>query len=101
MEEYKLRILPPAQIDILDIVEHLNTLSSEAAAHNYDQLIGQIFGLASAPERYPLARDTQLRLRGYRALVHNGYIVLFVIKPETVEIRRVLYTKRQYEWLFS
>ena len=100
MEEYSLRIQAQAQVDILDIVEHLSSMSADQAAQNYDQLIEQISALSANPERFPLARDTQLRLRGYRALPWNGYLVLFVIKVGIVEIRRVLYSKRQYERLF-
>jgi hypothetical protein len=49
------------------------------------------------PERCPLAKDIQLRLRGYRTLLINNYIVFFVISGKTVEIRRILYARLQYE----
>ena len=64
MEEYNIKILMSAQIDILDIVDHLNMLSPEAALKGYDLFIEQIGTLAESPERYPVLRDTQLRLRG-------------------------------------
>ena len=101
MEEYKLRIMPSAQVDILDIVEHMNALPPEAASDNYDSFIEQLGSLAVIPERCALAKDTQLRLRGYRTLPVDDYTVFFVIRSSTVEIRRVLYSKRQYERLFQ
>jgi len=99
MEEYNVRILSSARIDILDIVEHLNTLSPDAAMQYYDLFIERVDTLRTSPERRPPVKDTQLRLRGYRTLPVNDYIILFVIKGDAVEIRRVLYSKRQYEWL--
>ena len=99
MEEYNIRILSSAQIDLLDIVEYLNTLAPEAAEQYYDLLIERIETLKTSPERGSPAKDTQLRLRGYRTLPVNDYFVLFVIRGDVVEIRRVLYAKRQFEWL--
>ena len=101
MEEYKLKIMPSAQIDILDIVEHMNVLPPETAGTNYESFIEQIGALSIIPERCPLAKDTQLRLRGYRTLAVNDYTVFFVIRSTAVEIRRVLYSKKQYERLFQ
>ena len=99
MEEYNVRILSSARIDILDVVEHLNTLTPNEAVQYYDLLTERAEALRVSPERSPPVKDTQLRLRGYRTLPVNDYTALFVIKGDTVEIRRFLYSKRQYEWL--
>jgi len=32
-------------------------------------------------------------------LIAESYIVFFVIKSDTVQIRRIIYGKRNYEWL--
>ena len=100
MEEYKVKILPTAQVDLLDIVEHFNILPPESATTRFDAFIGQLSELSVLPERCPLAKDTQLRLRGYRTLPLEDYTAFFVIRNGFVEIRRVLYSKRQYERLF-
>jgi len=50
-------------------------------------------------ERCPLLKDTQLRLKGYRGLVVDNYIVFYVVKNNIVQIRRIIYRKRYYEWL--
>jgi len=99
MEHYKVKILPKAQEDMAGIVEYLNTLSAEVALSYYDLLIEKISSLSELPERCPLARDAQLRLRGYRVLVVKKYLVFFVIIGDTVQIRRVIYGRRQYDWL--
>ena len=95
MEQYNVKIFPTAQSDLKDIVD----LSSEAALRYYDLIVEKIGTLQVMPERCALARDTQLRLRGYRLLFVKNYIVFFVVNGRTVEVRRILYAKRQYESL--
>ena len=99
MERYKIKIFPTAQSDLKTIVDYLNTLSPNAAVQYYDLIIEKVGTLQTLPERCALARDTQLRLRGYRLLHIKNYVVFFVINGNTVEIRRILYAKRQYEQL--
>lgn len=99
MEKYKLKIYPLAQDDLLEVVDYLNTLSSDAAIKYYDLLVEQIAGLAELPERCPLVKDAHLRLRGYRTLLVKNYIVFYVVNENLVEIRRILYNRRQYEGL--
>ena len=97
MEQYNVLIFPSAQSDLRDIVDYLNTLSSDAAIQYYDLIIEKIKTLTTMPERCPLAKDTRLRLRGYRTLIVNNYIVFYVINKKTVEILRILYARRQYK----
>ncbi|MCL2391577.1 MAG: type II toxin-antitoxin system RelE/ParE family toxin [Oscillospiraceae bacterium] len=100
MERYNVIISPAAQNDFIDVIEHLDTLSPDAALQYFDLFIEKASMLAKAPENCPLSRDTQLRLRGYRLLPIENYIVFYVINGNTVELRRVLYARRQYERLF-
>ena len=99
MEQYKVKIFPTAQRDLQDIVEYLNILSHDSANQYYDMIIEKMGRLSTMPERCPLAKDTQLRLRGYRTLMIKNYIVFYIINDKTVEIRRILYARRQYEGL--
>jgi len=99
MEEYNVRISPAAQNDFLDIADHLASLSPEEAARYYESFMEKMGMLAKAPESCPLARDAQLRLRGYRMLPIENHIVFYVINGKTVELRRFLYSRRQYERL--
>lgn len=99
MGQYKVKIMPTAQEDMTEIVDYLNTLSPEAAFRYYDLLTEKISSLSDMPERCALARDTQLRLRGYRVLIVEQYLVFFVIIGDTVQVRRIIYGKRQYEAL--
>jgi len=99
MEEYNVKISPAAQNDFLDITEHLGTLSPEESTHYYELFMEKMGMLRVTPESCPLARDAQLRLRGYRMLPTENYIVFYVISGKTVELRRILYARRQYERL--
>ena len=99
MGKYKVLIYPSAQNDLREIAEYLSTLSPQAALSYYDLLTEKIGSLSNLPERCPLATDVQLRLRGYRTLLIRNYIVFYVVSGETVQIRRILYAKRQYESL--
>ena len=99
MEGYSIVIMPPAQLDALDIVDHLNTLTPEAAVSYYDLFVEKITMLSTTPEMCAPVRDTQLRLREYRALIIDDYIIFYVFKGKTVELRRILYAKRHYDQL--
>ena len=99
MDNYKVKIYPAAQMDLNDIVSYLNTLSPQAAIRYYDLLIDKIGSLVEMPERCPFVRNIALKAKGYRYLIVENYLVFFVVKGDTVQIRRILYNKRQYKWL--
>jgi plasmid stabilization system protein ParE len=96
MKTYNIDITPEAIEDLDEIVEHLGTLSEQAALRHYDLIVEKIGTLSNSPERCALSRDVQLRLRGYRLLLVKNYIVFFVIIGDIVEIRRILHSKRNY-----
>ncbi len=99
MGKYKVEIYPAAQRDLNDIVDYLNSLSPDTAIKYYDRIVESIGSLAEMPERRPLLKDPQLRLRGYRTLIVDNYMVFYVVKGDTVQIRRIIYSRRQYEWM--
>ena len=99
MAEHSVKISPAAQTDLIDIVFHLGALSPEEATQYYELFVEKMEILKTSPDVCPLSRDTQLRLRGYRMLLIDSYIVFYVIKDKTVELRRILYARRQYDRL--
>lgn len=96
MEHYNVRIFPTAKQDLLDLIEYLNTLSSETAQKYYDLLIAEIASLSELPERCPHPKDLALKAKGYRYLLVKNYYVFYVVKEDTVQIRRILYARRDY-----
>ena len=99
MGKYKIRIYPHAKRDLNDIVSYLNTMSPQAAIKYYDLIVEKISSLSEMPERCPLVRDIALMAKGSRYLIVECYIVFFVIKSDTIQIRRIIYGTRNYKWL--
>ena len=99
MQKYNIKIFSAAKKDLTDIIDYINTLSPQSAIHQYDNIIEKIGSLESMPERCPLLKDNLLRIRGYRMLIADNYIVFFIIAGNTVQIRRILYGGRKYDWL--
>ena len=99
MENYKVKIYPTAQQYLLEIIEYLNTLSPEAALRYYDLLTEQIASLSRMPERCPKPKDLALAAKGYRYLIVENYLVFYIVSDDTVQIRRILYGRRDYRLL--
>ena len=101
-EGYEVKIFPVAQADLRDILENLSAsaLSSENVAQFHELLMETAEFLKSTPEICPLAKDIQLRLRGYRTLLLKDHIVCYSMSGKTVEIRRILFARPQYEGIF-
>ena len=51
------------------------------------------------PERCPKPKDLALAVKGYRYLIVKNYLVFYVIIGDTVQIRRILYARRDYRAL--
>lgn len=99
MERYKVKIYPTAQQDLRDIADYLNTLSPSAALRYYDKLTQEIASLSTMPERCPRPRDLALAAKGYRYLIVENYLIFYVVSGGTVQIRRILYGRRDYRAL--
>ncbi len=99
MEKYKLLIFPSAKRDLLDIVDYINELSPAAALKVYDEIVEKIGSLSQMPMQCPQVKNPLLKAKGYRVLVVRNYLVFFIVSGKSVEIRRILYGRRQYEFL--
>lgn len=99
MERYKVKIYPTAQQDLREIADYLNTLSPSAALRYYDKLTQEIASLSTMPERCPRPRDLALAAKGYRYLIVENYLIFYVVSGGTVQIRRILYGRRDYRAL--
>ena len=77
----------------------LNTLSPDAALRYYDLLTEEIASLSRMPKRCPRPKDLALAAKGYRYLIVKDYLVFYVVSGQTVQIRRILYGRRDYQAL--
>ena len=82
-----------------DVIDYLNTLSQDTALKYYDRLTSEIASLSMMPERCPRPRDLALAAKGYRYLVVGNYLVFYVVAGNVVQIRRILYARRDYKQL--
>ena len=99
MYEFKVVVSSPAQNDFLEIAERIKMQPPEEAALQFENILEKTKVLTTQPDSCPYARDSQLRLRGYRMLTVDDYIYFFVISDKNVIIRRILYARRQYDRL--
>ena len=99
METYKIKIFPTARQDLKEVIGYLNTLSPDAALEYYDLLVEEITSLSKLPERCPKPRDLALAAKGYRYLIVKNYLLFYVVVGDTVQIRRILYARRDYRSL--
>lgn len=99
MEKYELKIFPLAEQDLKDITNYLNELSPQAALKIYDEIVDSIASLEQMPMRCPLAKNIVLRAKEYRMLMAHNYVVFYVVSGKTVQIRRILFGRRQYEFM--
>lgn len=99
MEKYEVQIFPSAEQDLQDITDYLNELTPQAALKIYDEIVDSIGSLQQMPMRCPLIKNIALRLKEYRMLVVHNYVVFYVISGDRVQIRRILYGRRKYEFL--
>ena len=99
MEAYKVEIFPTAKQDLEEVIGYLNTLSPDVALKYYDLLVEEIASLSRMPERCPKPKDLALAAKGYRYLIVKNYLVFYVVVGDTVQIRRILYARRDYSAL--
>ncbi|HBW37888.1 type II toxin-antitoxin system RelE/ParE family toxin [Desulfosporosinus sp. BICA1-9] len=99
MEKYELKIFPSAEQDLKDVINYLNEFSPQAALKIYDEIVAGIASLEQMPMRCSLAKNTVLRAKQYRLLLVQNYVVFFIVNGNVVQIRRILYGRRQYEFL--
>lgn len=95
----EIRYLPAARRDLLDLLDYIRRDNPGAAARFVDLVEERISLLARFPEMGREVRDERLRGSGYRMLVVEDYLVFYVLRENTVEIRRVIHGSRRYDFL--
>ena len=96
---HQIRYLNTAETDLMDIFEYIRKDNPSAALkllERFDQSISQLSG---NPHLGVIPKDDRLKRRGYRILVIDKYLVFYVLKINTVQIRRVIHGARQYSFL--
>jgi len=99
--EYKLKITPAAADDLDAIDTYLIDIlcASDAARNLMAEFDKSFHSLCDVPYRCELSRNAVLREKGYRRLVVNSYVGLYLVDEgkKLVIIARVFYGAKDYE----
>ncbi|EEG76392.1 type II toxin-antitoxin system RelE/ParE family toxin [Dethiobacter alkaliphilus] len=99
--KYKLKFTSSAESDLNEIYIYIsnNLLAPETAQRLMGRIEEDIYKLCDFPFRCELSRNELLREKGYRKLVIDNYIVLYLVDEEskTVIIARAFYGSMDYE----
>ena len=95
----EIRYLATAEKDLDDIFNYIMKDNPSAAVSLLDKFERSISRLALNPHLGAVPRDDRLKRLGYRILIVSKYLVFYVVKTETVQIRRILHGARQYGFL--
>lgn len=97
--KYKVEYLPIAVKDLTEIIEYIQLDSPQNALSFLDRIDSTIIKLEDFPSLGPAPKDIRLQRLGYRMLIIDNYLVFYVIKDEVIEIRRIVYGGRKYNFL--
>ncbi|MBE9546039.1 MAG: type II toxin-antitoxin system RelE/ParE family toxin [Proteobacteria bacterium] len=96
---YEILYLSTAEKDILDIFEYIKKDNPSAAVSQLEKFDKSISQLAINPLLGVVPRDERLKKLGYRMLIVDKYLVFYVVKTETIQIRRIIHGARLYSFL--
>ena len=103
MAKYKLAYLPPAETDVLGIVEfHAGQVCPASAREIYHSIREQIVRLQDFPLLGPIHPDPELAALGCRKLIlTKTYVAVYRVIDDTVTIYRVVNGKTDYPRLLK
>ena len=96
---FKIRYLSTAEEDLDDIFDYILRDKPSAALSLLERFDRSISQLALNPEIGVIPKDERLKKLGYRMLIIDKYLVFYVVKTKTIQIRRVIHGARKYSFL--
>ncbi len=96
---FEIRYLPTAENDLDDIFDYIMMDNPSAAVSMLEKFNRSISQLAFNPELGVAPKDDRLKKLGYRMLIIGKYLVFYVVKANTVQIRKIIHGARQYSFL--
>lgn len=97
--QHRIEYLPIAQKDLEEILEYIQIDNPSAALDLLDQVDKAVSQLADFPYMGVVPKDLNLQYLSYRMLIVESYLIFYVVKDGTIEIRRILHGKRKYSFL--
>ena len=102
MVKYKLRYLPLAQKDLLNIIDYIsNDLKASGAAMDFIDILDEtILRLKEFPFSCSLYRPQKPLETEYRYLPVKNFIIFYIVLENIVEIHRIVYAKMDLNEIF-
>lgn len=87
--------------DLDNIIDYIiYKLNNPISANNLlDEIEKEIFSRANNPDSYEKYKSAKKRKNIYYRIYVKNYTIFYVVKNNTMEIRRILYSKRNFERL--
>lgn len=90
----KVKVTDRAQVDLDEIAAWIAADHPKRAVSFAEELWSRCQSLASRPERFPVVRST--RGRRIRKLSHHGYVILYFVMEDHVEVVRIVQGSRDW-----
>lgn len=78
----------------------INKLKNKVAAEDfYNEVIAEIEKRCENPESYEKYKSSRKRINTYYRIYVKNYTIFYIVKNNTMEIRRILYSRRNFDKL--
>ena len=103
MKKYKLSFLPLFEQDLNEIVDYItaNLQNPSAAERLVDDIEATVYKRLETPLSFAPFRSSKKRPHPYYRINVRNFSVFYVVIDDTMEVRRVLYTKRNLDKLLD
>ena len=103
MKKYKLSFLPLFEQDLNEIVDYItaNLQNPSAAERLVDDIEATVYKRLEAPLAFAPFRSSKKRPHPYYRINVRNVSVFYVVIDDTMEVRRVLYSKRNLDKLLD
>ncbi len=99
--KYQITFLPLFYEDLDKIMDYIiHKLNNEIAAKNLlDKIEREIEVRANSSAQYEKYKSSKNRKMIYYRIYVNNYTIFYTIKDKTMEVRRILYSRRNFKKL--
>lgn len=99
--KHQINITEVAGQDLIEIVDYIANDNPSAALKLAEEIEQNILRLEDFPLMGVVPKTRRLTRQGYRILIVDNHLVFYVLLDDgTVEIRRIVSGKRDYNFLF-
>ena len=101
MPKHQISITEAAEQDLVEIVDYIANDNLSAALKLAEEIEQNILWLEDFPLMGVIPKSRRLIRQGYRILLVDNFLVFYVLLDDgTIEIRRIVSGKRDYNFLF-